>query len=80
LIGGSTPKAQGLGRHEDQLLPWHQELLKLGICDYSLEEARYELQLAALRTITARSKSLPGLPDIDVNLASPSLAPGPYVR
>ena len=43
LIGGSKPQAQRLGRHEDQLLPWHQELLKLGICDYSLEEAQYGL-------------------------------------
>ena len=45
LIGGSTPQAQRLGRHEDLLLAWHQELLKLGVCDYSLEEARYDLQL-----------------------------------
>ena len=53
LIGGSTPQSQRLGRHEDLLQAWHQELLKLGVCDYSLEEARYDLQLAALRTITA---------------------------
>lgn len=40
LIGGSTPQAQRLGRHEDLLQAWHQELLNLGVCYYSLEDAR----------------------------------------
>jgi len=53
LVGGSTPQAQRLGRHEDLLLAWHQELLKRGVRDYPLSEARYDLQLAALRAITA---------------------------
>ena len=70
LIGGSTPQAQRLGRHEDLLQAWHQELLKLGVCDYSLEEARYDLQLAALRTITAgiAMHSFTG-PDIPIRAA-----------
>jgi len=53
LIGGSTPQAQRLGRHEDLLLAWHEELLKRGVRDYPLSEARHDLQLAALRSITA---------------------------
>lgn len=53
LIGGSTPHVQRLGRHEDLLQAWHGTLLKLGVRDYALCEARRDLQLAALRCMTA---------------------------
>jgi len=53
LIGGSTPPVQRLGRHEDLLQAWHGTLLNLGVRDYPLSEARHDLQLAALRCMTA---------------------------
>lgn len=53
LVGGSTPHVQRLGRHEDLLLAWHQQLLERGVRDYPLSEARRDLQLASLRCITA---------------------------
>jgi hypothetical protein len=53
LVGGSTPTSQRLGRHEELLLAWHQELVARGVRDYPLQEARRDLQLAALRCITA---------------------------
>ncbi|MCP9805495.1 phosphotransferase [Cyanobium sp. T1B-Tous] len=53
LVGGSTPQAQRLGRHDDLLLAWHQELVNRGVRDYPLSEARYDMQLSALRCITA---------------------------
>lgn len=53
LVGGSTPQVQRLRRHDDLLLAWHRELLNRGVRDYSLSEARRDLQLAALRCITA---------------------------
>lgn len=53
LVGGSTPQVQRQGRHEELLLAWHQALLDGGVRDYPLSEARRDLQLAALRCITA---------------------------
>jgi hypothetical protein len=53
LIGGSTPPVQRHGRHEELLQAWHGTLLKLGVRDYPLSEARRDLQLAALRCMTA---------------------------
>lgn len=53
LVGGSTPHVQRLTRHEELLLAWHGELVKRGVRDYPLSEARRDLQLAALRCITA---------------------------
>ena len=54
LIGGSTPQVQRLGRrHEELLLTWHRQLVQRGVRDYPLSEARHDLQLAALRCITA---------------------------
>jgi hypothetical protein len=53
LVGGSTPQSQRVGRHEELLLAWHQELLNRGVRDYPLSQARRDLQLAALRCITA---------------------------
>ena len=54
LIGGSTPQVQRLGsRHEELLLAWHRGLVQRGVRDYPLSEARHDLQLAALRCITA---------------------------
>lgn len=53
LVGGSTPHVQRLGRHEDLLKAWHQVLLNRGVRDYPLAEARRDVQLAALRCITA---------------------------
>jgi hypothetical protein len=53
LVGGSTPSVQRLGRHEELLLAWHRELVDRGVRDYPLSEARYDLQLASLRCITA---------------------------
>ena len=53
LIGGSTPQVQRHGRHEDLLQAWHGTLLRHGVRDYPLSEARRDLQLAALRCMTA---------------------------
>jgi hypothetical protein len=53
LVGGSTPQSQRVGRHEELLLAWHQDLLNRGVRDYPLSQARRDLQLAALRCITA---------------------------
>lgn len=53
LVGGSTPHVQRLGRHEELLHAWHRALLLGGVSDYPLAEARRDLQLAALRCITA---------------------------
>jgi len=53
LVGGSTPQAQRLGRHDELLIAWHQELVNRGVRDYPLSEARHDLQLASLRSITA---------------------------
>ena len=54
LIGGSTPQVQRLGsHHEELLLAWHRALVQRGVRDYPLSEARHDLQLAALRCITA---------------------------
>jgi len=53
LIGGSTPHVQRHGRHEDLLQAWHGTLLRRGVRDYPLAEARRDLQLAALRCMTA---------------------------
>ncbi len=45
---------QRLGsHHEELLLAWHRELVQRGVRDYPLSEARHDLQLAALRCITA---------------------------
>ena len=52
LIGGSTPHVQRLGRHEELLHVWHGGLEKGGVRDYSLADARRDLQLAALRCMT----------------------------
>jgi hypothetical protein len=53
LLGGSAPLAQRQGRLEDLLQSWHDELLRRGVRDYPLAEARRDLQLASLRCITA---------------------------
>lgn len=53
LVGGSTPQAQRQGRHDELLQAWHGELVQRGVRDYPLAEARRDLQLAALRCITA---------------------------
>jgi hypothetical protein len=53
LVGGSTPPSQRVGRHEELLLAWHQELVDRGVRDYPLSQARRDLQLASLRSITA---------------------------
>jgi Ecdysteroid kinase-like family len=53
LIGGSTPPVQRLGRHEELLQVWHGALVERGVRDYPLAEARRDLQLAALRCMTA---------------------------
>lgn len=53
LVGGSTPHVQRLGRHDELLEAWHGELAERGVSDYSLSDARRDLQLAALRCITA---------------------------
>ena len=52
LIGGSTPHVQRLGRHEELLQVWHGGLEKGGVRNYSLADARRDLQLAALRCMT----------------------------
>ena len=52
LVGGSTPQVQRLGSHDTLLLAWHQALINNGVRDYPLEEARRDLQLAALRCLT----------------------------
>jgi hypothetical protein len=45
---------QRLGsHHEELLLAWHRELVQRGVRDYPLSEARHDLQLAALHSITA---------------------------
>lgn len=53
LLGGSTPVVQRQGTLEDLLQAWHQQLLARGVRDYPLSEARRDLQLAALRCMTA---------------------------
>ena len=53
LLGGSTPVVQRQGALEELLQAWHQQLLDRGVRDYPLAEARRDLQLAALRCITA---------------------------
>ena len=53
LVGGSTPRMQRHGRHDDLLLAWHRALLSSGVRDYTLAEARRDQQFAALRCITA---------------------------
>lgn len=53
LVGGSTPPVQRLSHHEVLLQTWHQALVAGGVRDYPLSEARRDLQLAALRCITA---------------------------
>ena len=52
LIGGSTPVSQRDSHHEELLLVWHQSLINRGITDYPLSMARFDLQLAGLRTMT----------------------------
>ncbi|MEB3308434.1 MAG: phosphotransferase [Cyanobacteriota bacterium] len=52
LVGGSTPQMQRIGRHEDLLQAWHSQLLRHGVRDYSLSDARRDLQLSALRCMT----------------------------
>lgn len=52
LIGGSEPVRQRHGRLDELLELWHGGLLHHGVRDYSLAEARRDLQLAALRCLT----------------------------
>jgi len=53
LLGGSTPLVQRQGACESLLEAWHRQLLQGGVRDYSLSEARRDLQLASLRCMTA---------------------------
>ncbi len=53
MVGGSTPVAQRSGQHEALLAAWHDALLEGGVRDYPLPEARRDLQLCALRAMTA---------------------------
>ncbi|MEB3199455.1 MAG: phosphotransferase [Synechococcaceae cyanobacterium] len=71
LIGGSTPQVQRLGRHEQLLEAWHRTLLEHGVSDYSLAEARRDLQLASLRCITTgvAMHSFSSGPDTPVRVA-----------
>ncbi|MEI6032600.1 MAG: phosphotransferase [Synechococcaceae cyanobacterium ELA739] len=52
LIGGSEPVMQRYGRLDELLQGWHGALLDEGVRDYPLADARRDLQLAALRSLT----------------------------
>lgn len=53
LVGGSEPPAERAGHLHELLELWHGELLAHGVRGYSLADARHDLQLAALRCLTA---------------------------
>lgn len=53
LVGGSEPPAERAGHLFELLEFWHGALVAHGVRDYSLADARYDLQLAALRCLTA---------------------------
>jgi hypothetical protein len=51
LIGGSEPVAERQGHVEELLDLWHRELVAAGVEGYGPQEARRDLQLAALRCL-----------------------------
>jgi len=51
-VGGSEPPAERSGHLFELLEFWHGALVAQGVCDYSLADARHDLQLAALRCLT----------------------------
>lgn len=51
LIGGSEPVAERSGHLEELLDLWHRELVAAGVSGYGPQEARRDLQLAALRCL-----------------------------
>ena len=53
LVGGSEPPVERSGHLFELLEFWHGALVVQGVRDYSLADARYDLQLAALRCLTA---------------------------
>lgn len=53
LLGGSTPVVQRQGALEPLLQAWHQQLRDRGVRDYADSDAKRDLQLAALRCLTA---------------------------
>jgi aminoglycoside phosphotransferase (APT) family kinase protein len=53
LVGGSEPPAERAGHLFELLELWHGELLTQGVRGYTLADARHDLQLAALRCLTA---------------------------
>lgn len=53
LVGGSEPPAERAGHLFELLEIWHGELVAQGVRDYSLADARHDLQLAGLRCLTA---------------------------
>jgi hypothetical protein len=71
LLGGSTPLVQRQGALTDLLEAWHRQLLAGGVRDYSLAEARRDLQLATLRCMTAGlgMHGFMGFPDTSVRTA-----------
>lgn len=51
LVGGSEPVNERAGHLQELLELWHRELVAGGVAGYGLEEARRDLQLAALRCL-----------------------------
>ena len=70
LIGGSTPIPQRKGCLEKLLVTWHDELVSKGVGDYSLTDARRDLQLAALRALTTAVVVSSFDKKLDVNIRS----------
>jgi thiamine kinase-like enzyme len=70
LIGGSTPIPQRSGCLDELLTTWHEELLGQGVRDYSLADARRDLQLASLRALTTSVVVSSFDKKLDVNIRS----------
>jgi hypothetical protein len=70
LIGGSTPIPQRRGCLEELLEAWHDELVSQGVRDYSLADARRDLQLASLRALTTSVTVSSFDQKLDINIRS----------
>jgi thiamine kinase-like enzyme len=70
LIGGSTPIPQRRGYLDDLLVAWHDALLSQGVRDYSLADARRDLQLASLRALTTAVVVSSFDKKLDINIRS----------
>jgi aminoglycoside/choline kinase family phosphotransferase len=68
LLGGSEPLAERSGHLEELLYLWHGDLQANGVADYSLSEARRDLQLGALRCLAVALRLYATLYDPDTTV------------